>query len=107
MDLIHDNYGDESHPDVCIAGIISANILGIAPEEPGFSRFSFRPHPGDLKFAEGSIPTPHGEIRARWDRTEDGLEASVSVPEGTVCEFGYGFERRTFGPGRHAVKTAK
>lgn len=104
MDLIHDNYGDESHPDVCIAGIISANILGVAPVEPGFSRFSFRPHPGELKFAEGVIPTPHGVIRARWDRTATGLKAFVTVPEGTVCEFEYGSTRRTLGPGRGVIE---
>ena len=104
MDLIHDNYGDESHPDVCIAGIISAYILGVAPVEPGFTRFLFRPQPGELSFAEGVVPTPQGDIVARWEKTADGgLRAEVSVPEGTTCDFAFGATRRMLGPGRHAV----
>ena len=104
MDLIHDNYGDESHPDVCIAGIISAYMLGVVPVEPGFARFSFHPQPGPLDFAEGVVPTPRGNIAARWEKTADGaLGATITVPEGTVCDFAFGATRRTLGPGRHTI----
>ena len=103
MDLIHDNYGDESHPDVCIAGIISAYILGVAPVEPGFARFLFRPQTGWLDFAEGVVPTPHGDIRARWEKTAANIHATVMVPNGTVCEFEYGATHQSLGPGKYTI----
>ena len=43
-------------------------VLGITPAEPGFRAFHFRPRLGDLDWAEGALPTPHGDIRVRLER---------------------------------------
>lgn len=37
-------------------------ILGVRPAAPGFAAFTFTPHLGDLAWAHGTIPTPHGPI---------------------------------------------
>ncbi|MDB6168235.1 MAG: alpha-L-rhamnosidase [Verrucomicrobia bacterium] len=44
------------------AWILPAKILGVMPAAPGFRRVSIRPALGDLAWARGKIPTPHGEI---------------------------------------------
>ncbi len=44
---------------------LHTGILGVRPVAPGFSTTVFDPHLGDLEWAEGAIPTPHGEIRVR------------------------------------------
>lgn len=40
-------------------------ILGINPVKPGFAEFSITPHLCGLEYAEGSVPTPHGEISVK------------------------------------------
>ncbi len=47
---------------------LSEFVLGAAPATPGYGRWTVAPHPGDLKWAQGTIPTPHGSISIRWRR---------------------------------------
>ena len=47
-------------------------VLGINPTKPGFEKFSLIPHLSGLEFAEGSVPTPYGEISVRI--TKDKIE---------------------------------
>lgn len=61
-------------------------ILGIEPLTPGFGTFSVAPESLDLNFAEGRIPTPHGNISIRWRRENDHLNVELKVPEGTVAK---------------------
>jgi hypothetical protein len=45
------------------------HTLGIAPAEPGFTRARVAPALGDLEWAEATVPTPHGPLRVRADRS--------------------------------------
>lgn len=42
---------------------LPARILGVTPTAPGYREVEIRPTLGDLAWAEGSIPTPLGDIR--------------------------------------------
>jgi alpha-L-rhamnosidase len=65
--------------------LLSAYVLGIRPVEPGFSEAVFDPRPGSLSWAEGVVPTPHGNIRVRWKRGADGvIEDDIEVPRGVT-----------------------
>lgn len=55
------------------------HVLGITPAAPGYSKVRIDPHLGDLAWAEGSIPSPHGPITVR---IEAGQEPFVSLPNG-------------------------
>ncbi len=57
-----------------------AVVLGVAPLEPGFRRFSVKIHPSRHRLAEGIIPTPYGEISVRWQKERKGLVLEVSCP---------------------------
>jgi len=59
-------------------------VLGVRPLEPNWSAVSIVPHTGDLEWAEGTVPTPHGEIRVRWDRAGGGVRLEKSLPSGIV-----------------------
>jgi alpha-L-rhamnosidase len=37
----------------------------------------------DLEWASGSVETPNGDLESRWERTEDGLALSCTVPWNT------------------------
>ncbi|QJD86808.1 alpha-L-rhamnosidase-related protein [Cohnella herbarum] len=82
------NWGDSSHPDTAIAHLLSGYLLGIQPTEPGFRAYEAVPHACDLQWAEGSVPTPHGEIRFSWSRTDSEFSAALASPEGTIATLG-------------------
>lgn len=62
----------------------SSCILGITPTSPGFKTFRFSPYSGGMDHASGTVATPHGMIRISWKKTENGLDAELTVPAG--CE---------------------
>jgi alpha-L-rhamnosidase len=47
---------------------LSGYVLGIRPTAPGYSSWIDEPQVGDLRFAQGQAPTPHGAIVSRWQR---------------------------------------
>lgn len=61
-------------------------ILGIEPLTSGFDTFKVQPKTLDLNFAEGRIPTPHGNIFIKWERENNYLKVELKVPEGTVAK---------------------
>ncbi|WP_371605997.1 hypothetical protein OG725_05310 [Streptomyces sp. NBC_01213] len=62
---------------------LSAHVLGIRPASPGFATWSISPQPGDLTWARGRVPTPHGPIEVSWTRPGDGFALELTVPDGT------------------------
>jgi hypothetical protein len=54
--------------------------LGVQPATPGFGSFVAQPHPAALKWARGTVPTPHGTIAFKWYRAPHGFSATVSSP---------------------------
>ncbi|PVH79245.1 glycoside hydrolase family 78 protein [Cadophora sp. DSE1049] len=58
-------------------------ILGVMPSGPGFSTWSVKPIPGDVKWAKGRVPTPKGPINVGWTRDSTGFFLSVTGPVGT------------------------
>jgi alpha-L-rhamnosidase len=66
---------------------LSQNVLGVRPLEPGCKRVRVAPQLGNLKWAEGTYPTPLGPIRVRHDRKADGTIAStIDSPPGIEIE---------------------
>ena len=85
MGLHRRGWGDESHPDTAIAGILSAEVLGVKPTAPGYAKFEMRPRPcASISLAKGRVPTPHGTISANWMMKDGDLVVKVSFPHGTV-----------------------
>lgn len=63
---------------------LTHETLGVQPTEPGFATFDVSPQPGDLAWAQGAVPTPHGTIRTAWKREGDGFLLTVEAPPGTT-----------------------
>lgn len=86
---------------------LSRHVLGVEVLEPGCKVVSINPNLGNLEWAEGSFPTPYGEIRISHRRGEDGMivseinaprevkvirpskkrKASSIKPDGLTCEY--------------------
>jgi alpha-L-rhamnosidase len=78
------------------------HTLGVQPAEPGFARARVAPALGDLRWAEGTAPTPRGPLHVRAD-AEAGL-LTIDSPVGLDVE--WAGERRQLGPGRHELRAA-
>ena len=67
------------------AGVIPflvRKVLGVRAEAPGYAAVSVSPDLGNLDFAEGDIPTPHGVLHV-FCRVEGGKTITkVSAPQG-------------------------
>jgi hypothetical protein len=62
---------------------LSGYVLGIRPTAPGFSSWIVEPQVGDLRFAQGQAPTPHGPIVSRWRHGRGWFVLSAGGPSGT------------------------
>ena len=70
---------------------LSHHVLGVKVLEPGCRRISIEPHLGDLEWAEGTYPTPKGNISIKVERGRDGqILARVSRLRGVKITAGEG-----------------
>jgi alpha-L-rhamnosidase len=61
---------------------LQAEILGAKPLSPGWTEILIDPHPADLPWARGKVPTPLGDIAVEWKR-ENGFILRIDVPAKT------------------------
>jgi alpha-L-rhamnosidase len=64
---------------------LSMYVLGARPLTPGYQTFLIEPQPGDLAWARGRVPTPHGPVVIDWAANAHpaGFTLTVEVPPGT------------------------
>ena len=74
-------HGWSSGPTSALTGY----VLGVRPVGPGYASWVVQPQPGNLTWARGQVPTPHGPISVAWSRnTRTGaLTIRVRAPRGT------------------------
>jgi alpha-L-rhamnosidase len=64
---------------------LSAYVLGVQPKTAGYATWTVQPHPGDLAWTEGQVPTPHGALSVAW-AGQSGVgdfSMTVTAPGGT------------------------
>jgi hypothetical protein len=70
------NHGWSAGP----AYLLPAYVLGVRPLAPGFAKVLIAPQSGDLEWAEGDVPTPHGNVHVRWEHVGGKLHLTFSTP---------------------------
>lgn len=75
-------HGWASAPTVTLTN----QVLGVTPTSAGFATYSVIPHPGDLSWAQGSVPTPHGGIAVSWRSNPGSFGMTMTAPAGTTGE---------------------
>ncbi|HEX4221199.1 MAG TPA: alpha-L-rhamnosidase C-terminal domain-containing protein [Pseudonocardiaceae bacterium] len=63
---------------------LSQYVLGIAPTSPGYATWQVAPQPGNLTWAQGQAPTPHGPLTVKWGRRQHIFSLQVTAPRGTT-----------------------
>lgn len=64
-------YGDPFGKSLCHAWgasplyLLGRFVLGVYPTSNGYATFAVEPKPGDLESVEGTVPTPHGDVRVK------------------------------------------
>jgi alpha-L-rhamnosidase len=66
---------------------LSRWVLGVRPVTPGYAEYVIDPHPGDLSWACGAVPTPAGPIRIAWQRSDGAFSLQFDAPSGTSGRF--------------------
>lgn len=60
---------------------LSQFVLGVEVLEPGCKKVRIVPHLGDLKWVEGTFPTPYGIIKIRHELQQDGtIKSDIDAP---------------------------
>ncbi|MGW1563572.1 alpha-L-rhamnosidase-related protein [Streptomyces sp. NPDC002144] len=62
---------------------LTHQLLGARPTSPGYATWEVRPEPGDVTWAQGQLPTPHGPLRVAWENSGRVFRLEVEVPRGT------------------------
>ncbi len=72
-------HGWASSPTVSL----TQGVLGLTPTSGGYTTWTARPTPGSLTWAQGTVPTPHGDLVASWQHTRSGFSLQLAAPKGT------------------------
>jgi len=62
---------------------LSRYVLGVEVVEPGFKKVRITPHLGNLKWVEGTFPTPYGVIQIKHTKGANGkIISDIQAPDG-------------------------
>ncbi|HEU5469857.1 MAG TPA: alpha-L-rhamnosidase C-terminal domain-containing protein [Actinophytocola sp.] len=62
---------------------LTEQVLGITPVDPGYATWNIKPHPGNLFWAQGAVPTRFGDITAHWVSTGSVFFLHTQTPANT------------------------
>jgi len=102
------------------APALTEYVLGVTPASLGFTRVHLAPHPADIAWAKGDVPTPKGTVHVYWrygavgdfiETVRTPVPGTITVPFGglatldgkkTDSQSGRATTAR-FGPGTHTL----
>lgn len=67
---------------------LTTEILGVRPTSPGYADYQVAPHPVDLTWAKGTVPTVNGDVNVDWKWSSSGPTSFVihlHNPEGEAA----------------------
>jgi hypothetical protein len=67
---------------------LTSQVLGVTPTSAGYASYSVIPHPADLAWTQGSVPTPHGGLQVSWNSYPSSFGLKITSPAGTNGEAG-------------------
>ena len=64
---------------------LTESVLGVRPVGPGYSTWAIKPHPGNLGWSKGVVPTETGAIDTSWtsDTKAGTFAMKLATPAGT------------------------
>lgn len=77
--LVDGDHVDMAHAWSTAVPALSMYVLGVRPIAAGYQEWIVEPHPVDLQWAQGAVPTPLGSIEVRWQRGDNDSSFVVRV----------------------------
>jgi Bacterial alpha-L-rhamnosidase C-terminal domain/Bacterial alpha-L-rhamnosidase 6 hairpin glycosidase domain len=62
---------------------LTEQVLGVTPVGPGYATWRIKPHPGNLRWARGVVPTRYGDLVVSWSSNAGGFRLHAETPRGT------------------------
>lgn len=89
-----------------VGDFLYRRISGIEPIEGGYKSFRISPTMAGrgITSASGSIVTPYGEIKSKWDLSDSDCRIYVEVPVGTTCKLKFFGLSENLGSGKYEYK---
>jgi hypothetical protein len=84
---------------------LTERVLGVRPTGGGFETCDIAPDLGDLGWASGDVPTPHGTIHVRAEKVGSMMRVSLDLPAGVLAHVTVDGETKTVDARTHRVKT--
>jgi hypothetical protein len=83
--LVDGDHVDLAHAWSTAVPALSMYVLGVRPVTDGFKEWIVEPQPVDLQWAQGDVPTPAGNLAARWRRGtgDSSFTLTIESPQGT------------------------
>ena len=78
-------------------------VLGIDSDSPGFKKIKITPHLGSLSHASGSIPHPNGNVIVNYERSDNNLKISITLPPNTPGYLLWNDKRYELKPGENSL----
>ncbi len=67
--------------------ILTEYLLGATAVDQGYATWQVKPHQGDVTWAQGQVPTPHGALTVKWAQDSAGqFRLQVTSPAATSGE---------------------
>lgn len=67
--------------------LITRYLIGIKPAKPGFVEVNFRPKFASLRRIQAKVPTAKGSILIDYERLENVVSITITIPEGVTVFF--------------------
>jgi len=78
---------------------LTERVLGVRSTWAGFGTCVIEPDLGDLQWAKGVVPTPHGPIKVRAEMNK----VICDIPKGVEARLIFHGAAQTLRPGHHEV----
>jgi hypothetical protein len=60
-------------------------VLGVRIVTPGCAEFAIEPHPGNLRWLRGKVPSVRGDISVHWENSGTGFRLEGDKPKGCLA----------------------
>ncbi len=82
---------------------LTERVLGIRPTGGGYTTAEIAPDLGDLDWAEGTVPTPQGQIHVRAEKKNGAMNLLLSLPPGVTATVTFAGKSQTLtGPRKYS-----
>ena len=79
-------------------------MCGVRPASPGFEKVLIEPYLGNLRWVDGSVPHPKGNILVHLESNNGKINGTVELPQGVTGTFVWKDKRVELKGGKQSIQ---